>query len=659
VGLFAPWFLAGLFALGLPLWLHLLRQFKRTPLPFSSLMFFERQIQSSSKHRRLRYLTLLALRMALLGLLALLFANPFVNRASDAVTPRKLTVIAIDRSFSMRYQNRIGDAKAQATQFLNGISGSQNYQVLALDSRLATLTQPESDKSAVKDAINSIEASDETSSYGEFSRALRVMEQTGGLNLDVHLFTDAQQTSMPAAFTDLQVGPHTSLTVHEIGSGNAPNWAVESVGVRARIYGASTVRLTAGIAGWQTPDSSRKISVLLDGHNIVSKQITIPASGRTETEFDSLTIPYGAHRGEVRIEPHDDLPEDDSFLFSIERSDPRKVLFLYSGGRAAESFFYKSALDASPETGLRVQPESMGQVSDLDLSQYALVVLNNPRDLSEQATQRLTDYLTKGGSLLIAVGPATAQSGVVPIAGNQLSPTARVQGAAETVADPLLAGTFDNVQFVATPHIDTKPTERILARFADGSPLLIEQTHGEGRLLIFASTLDNSTSDFPIHASFLPFVDATSSYLSGAGINPSSMVVGGAITLRQSKNQSATADVIGPDGKHEIPLSDATRIMTFNPPREGFYEVHPASGKHLLVAAHADRRESNLTKVPADTLILWRNTSRGSAVASESGPAVTKVPFSLWRYILALVLIAAVMESIFATRYLSEERQAA
>ena len=65
MGFLAPWFLAGLAAIGLPVWLHLLKQHKTTPLPFSSLMFFERRTQSSIKHRRLRYLLLFAARLAL------------------------------------------------------------------------------------------------------------------------------------------------------------------------------------------------------------------------------------------------------------------------------------------------------------------------------------------------------------------------------------------------------------------------------------------------------------------------------------------------------------------------------------------------------------------------------------------------------------------
>ena len=82
MGFLAPWFLAGLAAIGLPFWIHLLRQYRSTPHPFSSLMFFERRTQSSIKHRRLRYLLLLSLRVALLLLLALAFANPFVTRSA-------------------------------------------------------------------------------------------------------------------------------------------------------------------------------------------------------------------------------------------------------------------------------------------------------------------------------------------------------------------------------------------------------------------------------------------------------------------------------------------------------------------------------------------------------------------------------------------------
>ena len=78
MGFLAPWFLAGALALGVPVFVHLLRRQTTTPRPVSSLMFFERGVQSSTRHRKLRYLLLFALRMALVALLVLAFANPFI-----------------------------------------------------------------------------------------------------------------------------------------------------------------------------------------------------------------------------------------------------------------------------------------------------------------------------------------------------------------------------------------------------------------------------------------------------------------------------------------------------------------------------------------------------------------------------------------------------
>ena len=64
MGFLAPWFLAGLLAVGLPVYVHLLRKQTTVPRPVSSLMFFEQGTQSSVRHRRLRYLLLFALRTA-------------------------------------------------------------------------------------------------------------------------------------------------------------------------------------------------------------------------------------------------------------------------------------------------------------------------------------------------------------------------------------------------------------------------------------------------------------------------------------------------------------------------------------------------------------------------------------------------------------------
>src|SRR5580658_4818396 len=114
MGFLAPWFLICAAAVALPVYLHLLRRDTTTPRPFSSLMFFEARTQSSLRHRRLRYLLLLALRLAVLLFLILAFANPYISRPAASVTANRLMLLVIDNSLSMRAGTRLADAKSDA-----------------------------------------------------------------------------------------------------------------------------------------------------------------------------------------------------------------------------------------------------------------------------------------------------------------------------------------------------------------------------------------------------------------------------------------------------------------------------------------------------------------------------------------------------------------
>src|SRR4051812_42831193 len=160
MGFLSPWFLGGALAVGLPVYLHLLRRHRNTPHPFSSLMFFERRTQSSIKHRRLRYLLLLSLRLALLLLIVLAFANPFITRPVAGIAGDRLLLLAIDDSFSMRAATRLADAKQAALGVIDSRNASDRVQVIALDSNVRLLTQPSKDAGALRAAVQSIQPGD-------------------------------------------------------------------------------------------------------------------------------------------------------------------------------------------------------------------------------------------------------------------------------------------------------------------------------------------------------------------------------------------------------------------------------------------------------------------------------------------------------------------
>lgn len=660
MGFLAPWFLAGLAAIALPVWLHLLRRSQHTPKPFSSLMFFERRIESSSKHRKLRYRALLAARAALLAAIALGFASPFINRSSTAVKKRRMAVIAVDRSFSMRSGNRMDEARAAAHSVARSLPANQLTQVLAFDRNVEAMGTPDLNRGSVDAAINTIQPSDLESSYGELVRALRVMAQSRDLSLDVHVVSDMQQTSMPADFRDLALGEGTTLAARRVGK-VAPNWAVETAVTAPHVYDVKRTQLTATITGWQTPAATQRAELVLDGKTVASQDISVPANGHGEVEFRGFNVPYGQHRGEVRIGATDALQTDNHYYVSVERSDPRPVLFLYAHGRAKQAFYYKAAFVSAPESGLQVETLPVEQLGEKDLGRYAFVVLNDVGNLDKAAEQKICSFVTGGKAAFVAIGPDTVMAGRIPLSKLTVTAQKKTQGAGyvdiqhRSIAG---AGRFDNVAYFQTAQWKPEEKDHVVARLADDSPLLVEQPMGEGRALEYGATLDNTTSDFPLHAVFVPFVAQTGRYLAGGEDAAASYTAGTALALRRGREKSGAADVIGPDGQHELTLAQAKGSGSFELTREGFYQVVSADGRRTLAAAHADRRESDLRTISDETLELWRNTGSNAATERTETAATETKRWSFWRYLLIAAVAAAVVESVLARRH-SEEGQRA
>jgi hypothetical protein len=655
MGLLAPWFLAGLAALSLPIYLHLLRRHKVQPKPFSSLMFFERRTQSSVKHRRLRFYALLALRLAMLALLALLFSQPFLNRPAGAAMGKKVVVIAVDRSFSMRAADHLAEAKGQALAAIDRIRGGDVGQVVAVGSKVETMTEPVNDRNVLKAAVNAIGAGDEASSYTEFSRFLRGLPPALKMGVDAHLFTDVQQSSMPTAFADLAVGDGTRLSVHAAGS-SAPNWAVESVSAPNAVYGSGKVRVSASVAGFGTAAARRTVSLVVNGRMIESKTAEVPANGRAATEFAGFEPTYGFNRGEVRIDSADPLREDDMFRFVTERTETRKVLFVREA-RQTPSYF-KAALEAAAGSQYDIETVTAEQSANLDPSKYAFVVLADTGTLPSAFEDRVSSYVNRGGGLLVEAGPSCAAKSHIPVAGlktgeskyaartgDRFQTAARLDSSHPAVRD---SAALDGVRFYWTVRIDPG-NGAVLARLSDESPLLIEKHIGEGRALVFGSTLDNVANDLPVHASFVPFIERIAAYLSGPVSGTPSLPVGSTVVLRTERERAAPVMVLDPTGSRAIDLKQSLGAVSYSFSREGYWETQSAAGRRELFAVNADRKESDLARVSDETLALWTGSGGHGGSNQNSGPGEpVKIP--LWPYFLAGLLALAAVESVVADR---------
>ena len=297
MGFFAPWFLAGLAGVALPLYLHLLKRHKRPPKPVPSLMLYESRVISSTHHRRLDHILLLSLRLLLLVLLILAFANPFFNRDAAALASNRLVLLVVDNSFSMRAGTRLADAKAAAMSVLAG-KGAARAQVAEFGSELRLMTQPIEDQSALRAAVQSIQPGDGHGTFGELARAVRATAEAARTPVELHVFSDMQRGDLPAAFSDMALPANVKLETHAVVAKAEPNWTVESVDAPGQIWGkdAKPVHVQAVIAGYGTPAAQRTASLVVNGKTTATKSVTVPANGRVSVDFPALEVPYGFSR---------------------------------------------------------------------------------------------------------------------------------------------------------------------------------------------------------------------------------------------------------------------------------------------------------------------------------------------------------------------------
>jgi hypothetical protein len=642
VGLIAPWFLAGLGLLGLPLYLHLLKRHKSEPKQFSSLMFFEKSMQADLKHRRLDYLLLLAMRLLLLLLIALAFAQPFLWRKAAAGGANSARVIVVDDSASMGAADRIAKAKSIASGLIQ-----PNSKVAVFDSQLRFVTPAD---------IQALQAGTSRSSLGELARALRSYQESIGQPLEVHLISDLQRSSMPAGFSDLRLGPGTKLVLHVVDEKEHPNWTVESVTAPSRVRDGKTAKVQATLTGFHTPAASKAVSLEVNGRAVAKQTVQIPANGRAKVEFNGLDLPYGYSKCAVSIDGGDTLPADDKYLFAVERTDPQRVVFVYGERAARSATYFRDALDAATGGAYTVESYSSGQVPNLDKASF--VVLSDVGVYSDSAVK---SYVERGGAALLVLGAASVGPGKAPVTGAVVKASRYASRGAEryqtlgsaddAYAAIAKAGRWEGVRFYQSVEVDPG-TARVVARFTDQTPALLEQKVGEGTVITFTSTFDNVANDFPVQPSFVPFVEQLAQRLSGWQEAAVNLPVDSALDFKGATGSRAF-EATDPDGKRALSLEETAKGAPLVLSRSGFWEVRRGAGRAQMIAANIDRRESDLEPMPKESAELWQSPGAETKAAAGASEGETKWPLAAW--LLGIALLAGVLEALVAGRHLTRE----
>lgn len=708
----APLFLAGLAALAIPVVIHLINRERKEVVEFPSLMFLQRIPYRSVRRQKLRHIFLLLLRCAALAIVVSAFARPFLRRDGATTTAgvgaRELVVL-LDRSYSMGFGDRAERAREAARRAITGIGANDRATIVAFDDDAAAITAPTADRGTLTAAIAGVRPGSEATRYGP---ALKLASQMlTGSNLprkEVLLVSDFQRLGWSTR-DEIAFPPATVITPVDVAGGDTvlADAAVVDVTVQ-RSENAERDRVVAAARIMNTgaePLDNTEVTLRLNGRDVETKRVSIPAHGVTQVRFGAMAIPSGTTAGIVRLgaatpasSRTNQLTADDSYYFTISPDAAISVLVLEPAtSRANQTLYFTRALSIGDRPSFRVDVKKANALALADLENRSLVILDEVAPPGGALGARLRAFVEQGGGLLVAAGdqlPAGTLGGewsaIVP--GTIGGVVDRAGDAGGTLAwidydHPVFdvfnaprSGDFATARFLRYRRLtvradsvaarratagDSSAAPQVVARFDDGNPALVERAVGRGKVVVWASTLDSYWSDLALQPVYLPFVHQLAKHTGRYSESRPSFTAGEVYDLSRSKTVGP-ADAAKRDGAVvvEAPSGTRTRLESSNEGlialhEQGFYEIRPeggARGTGRRVAVNLDPAEANLARIDPEELktAVLAGSAAGRAAAGVVPDGLTREEQerrqTVWWYLLAFAAVLLAAETIVSNR---------
>ena len=205
-------------------------------------------------------------------------------------------------------------------------------------------------------------------------------------------------------------------------------------------------------------------------------------------------------------------------------------------------------------------------------------------------------------------------------------------------------------RFFRYPKLTPSADAQVVARFDDGLPALLERQEGAGRVLMTAMPLDETSGDFPLQPTYLPFLRGLLPHAAGSAATPLWRTAGDGWLVPAGAHNPV---VRTPSGKLLRPdAGRATNAITLD--EAGFYTIYegqPSGDPLAVVAVNSPALESDLTPMDAGELLVGvgQDSVKTSAL-TRSSLAEAEHRQRLWRTLLLLAAAALGAEAVLSSR---------
>jgi aerotolerance regulator-like protein/VWA domain-containing protein len=679
-----PLFLLGLAGVAVPVIIHLIQRERRNVVQFPSLMFLQRIPYQSVRRRRIRNWPLLLLRLAALALIVAAFARPFLRRqtlAAAAAGGAREVVVMVDRSYSMGYGDRWARATAAARKAVAGIGQSDKASIVFFASNAEVALRSASDHGRLDAALLTAKPGFAATRLGPALKLAGSITSESSLpRREVILISDFQRTGWQGA-EGVRLPDGVALTAVPIGDAETSNVSVTPVSMqRSTFSGQDRVTVTGGAVNHGAKRvANLEIVLELDGRPVQTEHMNIEPNSSASVSFTPFSPALHGTRGTVRLGA-DALAADNAFHFVVAPRQPIKVVIVERPSSARDASLYLSrALSLGDDPAFDVSVKSIEGLTQDDLQRAAVIILNDA-PVTQLAAERLGAFVARGGGLLVAAGeratwpaPAAAAAVADVLPGTPGQMVDRTQGSAarlgaleygNPIFEPFRAartGDFSSARFYGYRAVVPAKGAQIIARYDDGAPALLDRRVGNGRVLLWTSSLDLQWTDLPLKSVFLPFIHRMATTLAAYRDKPAWLTVGEVLEpARPAAVPGATRAasprmVLTPSGERITLDGEGPDVLELT--EQGFYEVR-AQGSNaapaVTVASNVDLAESDLAPMDPQEVVAGATGHAGGAVPAGGSVNATDQDQErnqrLWWYLLFAGMVVLALETFIGNR---------
>ena len=659
-----PTFLWALFALIVPVIIHLFNFRKAKKIYFSNTAMLRKVNEASTAKRKIKHYLILMSRMLFLAFLVLAFAQPFLIGENQRQGNGEV-VIYLDNSFSMTSYHAEGLraidlAAGYIDQISNAYPTNTRYALITNDFDSRSFGGMKKDE--LKEYVTEIKVSPNSMSMDKVYEAMEKMMAQSPQAKDVFLVSDFQK-SVHETIVPSQPDTINRYTLSPVSLESTENIYIDSVYLERPFLSAEGKNNQLNVILKNTGSSTKNdvlVRFFINQIQAASASVTVEGGKLAEISFDISTSLENFNSCRISIEDYPTVFDND-FYFIMAQSQQVSILEIHAENAPQEigKVFENEAL-------FRLDRQNVNNVDYEKLSRSDLVVLNELNTLSEALLNRLESYIQSGGDLLIIPSSTALDqlSALVPGYQGIDEPDAEKTD----IAPPDLDNPFfENIFESATDRIDMPAARSVvswgglrqtLLSLRNGQPFLSRFSNATGNVYALSSPLRADYTNFQRHAIFVPtmYKIALQSKTQFQNLYYRIDEPNGFLTLDSISDQQLVKIQPVDQDEEIIPIQQFVNDQVYFelPPfsvSPGFYKVLLNDNEVALIAFNHNKIESDLKQYSIQELneafalqenvTIFEPEARAS-VANEIKES--RFGISLWQYALIVALFFLLAE---------------